>query len=169
LLKVKARRPGEKTGNYAILSIIKDKPMESIDPQYSIILCLFLFFCLLFLLVGRRIGLSQGRKQEQAEWEAHKIEDIVKARLKTSRAVLGGLVSEQMAPLLPGFPFDPGDCRFIGKPVDFLVFRGMNQRNIREVIFLEIKSGASKTLNDQEKRLRAAIQAGRVSWAEFDL
>jgi predicted Holliday junction resolvase-like endonuclease len=143
--------------------------MVSLNPQYIIILCLFLFFCLLFLLVGRRIGLNQGRKQEQAEWEAHKIEDIVKARLKASRAVLGGLVSEQMAPLLPGFPFDPGDCRFIGKPIDFLVFSGMNERNISEVIFLEIKSGAAKTLNDQEKKLRDAVQAGRVRWAQFDI
>ena len=79
------------------------------------------------------------------------------------------LVSEQMAPLLPGFPFDPGDCRFIGKPVDFLVFKGMNEREITEVIFLEVKSGAAKALNDQEKKLREAIQAGRVRWAEYDV
>jgi predicted Holliday junction resolvase-like endonuclease len=143
--------------------------MQSLSPQVIVILCLFALFCLLFLLAGRRIGLNQGRRQEQAEWEAHKIEEIVKARLKASRAVLGGLVSEQMAPLLPGFPFDPGDCRFIGKPVDFLVFNGMNQKNISEVVFLEVKSGASKTLNDQEKKLRDAVQAGRVRWVEFDI
>jgi predicted Holliday junction resolvase-like endonuclease len=143
--------------------------MENLDFQFTVVLCLSLLFCLLFLLIGRRIGLGQGRKQERAEWETHKIEEIVKARLKASRAVLGGLVSEQMAPLLPGFPFDPGDCRFIGKPVDFLVFKGMNQRNISEVIFLEIKSGAAKTLNPQEKKLRDAVLSGRVRWAEFDI
>jgi predicted Holliday junction resolvase-like endonuclease len=74
-----------------------------------------------------------------------------------------------MAPLLPGFPFEPGDCRFIGKPIDFLVFKGMNQKNISEVIFLEVKSGASKTLNDQEKKLRNAVRSGRVRWVEFDI
>jgi predicted Holliday junction resolvase-like endonuclease len=74
-----------------------------------------------------------------------------------------------MAPFLPGFPFDPGDCRFVGKPVDFIVFKGMQEKDIREVIFLEVKSGAAKKLNDQEKKLRDAIQAGRVRWAEFDL
>jgi predicted Holliday junction resolvase-like endonuclease len=126
------------------------------------------FFCLLFLLVGRRIGLSQGRKQEAAEWEGGRLEEIVRARLKQSRAVLGGLVSEQIAPLLPGFPFDPGDCRFIGKPVDFIVFRGMNEKNIAEVIFLEVKTGGSRALSDQEKRLRDAVQAGRVRWVQFD-
>jgi predicted Holliday junction resolvase-like endonuclease len=125
--------------------------------------------CLLFLLAGRSMGLSQGRKQERLVWEGGKVEDIVKGRLKQSRAVLGGLVSEQMAPLLPGFPFDPGDCRFVGKPVDFIVFRGMNKKQISEVIFLEVKSGVSRGLSEPERKLRDAIQSGRVRWEEFDV
>jgi len=128
-----------------------------------------MFFCLLFLFIGRRLGLQQGRKMEAAEWESDKLEAIVKTRLKQSRAVIGGLVSEQIAPLLPDFPFDPGDCRFIGKPVDFIVFKGMNKQDISEVIFLEIKSGASKNLNEQEKRLMEAVKAGRVRWVQFDV
>jgi predicted Holliday junction resolvase-like endonuclease len=143
--------------------------METLNPQALIVLCLFLFFCLLFLLAGRKIGLSQGRKQEAAEWEGRKMEAIVKTRLRQSRAVLGGLVSEQIAPLLPSFPFDPGDCRFVGKPVDFIVFKGMNEKAIREVVFLEVKSGSSRALSDQEKRLREVIRSGLVSWAQFDV
>ena len=103
------------------------------------------------------------------EWEGGRAEAIVKARLKQSRAVLGGLVSEQMAPLLPGFPFDPGDCRFVGKPVDFIVFKGMNEQNITEVIFLEVKSGTARVLNSQERKLRDVIRSGSVSWAEYDV
>lgn len=146
-----------------------DTIMETLTPQFIIILCLFILFCILFLIIGLRVGARHGRRQEEAEWKVHKLEDIVKARLKQSRAVLGGLVSEQMAPLLPGFPFDPGDCRFVGKPIDFIVFKGMNEKDISEVIFLEVKSGAARQLNDQEKRLRDAIQAGRVRWVEFDV
>ena len=115
------------------------------------------------------MGLRQGRKLESAEWESYKLEDIVKARLKQSRAVIGGLVSEQIAPLLSDFPFDPGDCRFIGEPVDFIVFKGMNEQNISEVVFLEVKSGSAKSLNQQEKRLREAIQTGRVRWVQFNV
>jgi predicted Holliday junction resolvase-like endonuclease len=141
-------------------------PLSS--PGIIALLVLVLVFCLLCLFLGLRIGLRQGRLREDAEWRGRKLEAIVKTRLKQSRAVLGGLVSEQIAPLLPGFPYDPGDCRFIGKPVDFIVFRGMNQGQIAEVIFLEVKSGASRTLNEQERRLREVIQAGKVRWAEFD-
>ncbi|MDR2071553.1 MAG: hypothetical protein LBP81_09095 [Treponema sp.] len=143
--------------------------LKYFSPQLIVLLCVFLFFCIISLIIGLRLGMRAGRKREAAEWEGRKVEEIVKTRLKASRAVLGGLVSEQMAPLLPGFPFDPGDCRFIGKPVDFLVFKGMNRKAITEVIFLEVKSGARRTLNDQEKRLREAIKAGKVKWVEFDV
>jgi predicted Holliday junction resolvase-like endonuclease len=143
--------------------------MEILSPQTIALVVLFVMFCLAFLILGLAIGSRQGRKQEAARWEAHKLEDVVKVRLKQSRAVLGGLVSEQMAPLLPGFPFDPGDCRFVGKPVDFIVFKGMNKQEINEVIFLEVKSGGNKTLNPQEKRLRETIRSGNVRWVEFDI
>jgi len=142
---------------------------ELFKPEVIALLCVVLFFCVLFLLLGRRMGLRQGRKQEAAEWKGGKLEEIVKVRLKQSRAVLGGLVSEQIAPLLADFPFDPGYCRFIGKPVDFIIFKGMNEQNISEVVFLEVKSGASKTLSPQERRLREAIQAGRVRWVQFNI
>jgi predicted Holliday junction resolvase-like endonuclease len=134
----------------------------------SVVLAVFAACCLIFLLIGRSMGLNQGRRPERLEWEGGRVEEIVKTRLKQSRAVIGGLVSEQMAPLLPGFPFDPGDCRFVGKPVDFIVFKGMNEKNITEVVFLEVKSGASRNLNDQERKLRDVVRSGRVSWAEFD-
>jgi predicted Holliday junction resolvase-like endonuclease len=144
-------------------------PPEALSPRFILLICAFLLFCVIVLIIGLKAGAAYGRRQERAEWEGGRLEGIVKARLRQSRAVLGGLVSEQMAPLLPGFPFDPGDCRFMGKPVDFIVFRGMNEKNIKEVVFLEIKSGASKSLNEQEKRLREAVNAGRVRWAEFDI
>jgi len=143
--------------------------MDMLKPEVIALLCIVLFFCLLFLIVGRNMGLRQGRKIEAAEWEGGKLEGIVKGRLKQSRAVLGGLVSEQIAPLIPDFPFDPGDCRFVGKPVDFIIFKGMNKQDISEVIFLEVKSGSSKSLNQQEKKLREVIQSGRVRWVQWNL
>ena len=142
--------------------------MQAFDEPLSMAFLIFLLVAaFLFLLAGLAIGFRQGRNRERAEWEGHKMEGIIKSRLKQSRAVLGGLVSEQLAPLLPGFPFDPGDCRFIGKPVDFIVFRGMNEKQISEVIFLEVKSGKHPALSDQEKRLKETVLAGKIRWAEY--
>jgi len=87
---------------------------------------------------------------------------------KLSRSILGGVFSEQVAPFLPDFPKDlkASEARFIGKPVDFLIFKGMDEQHIDEVVFVEIKSGNSH-LSNNERSLRDAIQEKRVRWHEY--
>ena len=87
---------------------------------------------------------------------------------KRSKAVLGGLFSEQLAPFLPNFPFNPNDVRFIGKPIDYIVFKGISEENIKEIIFLEIKSGNSK-LNKIEKNLKQVIEQKKVKWQQYNI
>ena len=83
-----------------------------------------------------------------------------------SRAVLGGHFSENLAPYLPDFPFVPTECRFVGKPVDFIVFKGMDEKKIDEVVFVEVKSGNAK-LTEHEKNLKETIDKKRVKWVEY--
>ena len=71
-----------------------------------------------------------------------------------------------MAPWLPGFPFDPSECRFIGKPVDFIVFRGASSGAVEEVVLVEVKT-AGASLSGVERSLREAVESGRVTWAEY--
>jgi predicted Holliday junction resolvase-like endonuclease len=61
---------------------------------------------------------------------------------KLSRSIFGGVFSEQVAPFLPDFPKDlkASEARFIGKPIDFLIFKGMDDQHIDEVGFVEIKT-----------------------------
>ncbi|NLJ45622.1 MAG: hypothetical protein GX430_03590 [Treponema sp.] len=113
------------------------------------------------LLVGRRAGRLEAERG-LADRIAAEREDAV----KRSRAVLGGLAAEQAAPYLPGFPADPGDLRFIGKPVDFVAFVGASGGEVREILFVEVKSG-SATPSRVERSLRDAVRAGRVRWAEY--
>jgi predicted Holliday junction resolvase-like endonuclease len=85
---------------------------------------------------------------------------------RRQRAVVGGQVSEQLAPYFPDFPFSPSEARFIGKPVDFLVFVGMDRKHIEKVVFVEVKTGSGR-LSSQERLLREAIDAGRVEWLTY--
>ncbi len=94
------------------------------------------------------------------------VEDIRKDAIKRSRAVLSGQFSEQLAPFLPDFPWKPTEARFIGKPIDFLVFTGMDDKAIDEVVFVEVKSGGSR-LSSVERSLRDAIKAKKVRWEEY--
>lgn len=124
---------------------------------------------LLFLFIGIKLGALWGRSRSDRFWKEQRVPEIVKQRLKTSRSVLGGQFSEQLAPYLPDFPFNPGECRFIGKPVDFLVFSGLDGGNVEEVIFVEVKSGRRKQLSKVERSLRDAINQRQVRWIQYDV
>lgn len=67
---------------------------------------------------------------------------------------------------MPNFPYLPTEVKFLGKPIDFLVFKGMDDKQIEEVIFVEVKSGKSK-LSQHEKRLKDVIDAKKVKWVEY--
>ena len=118
-----------------------------------------LFIAVLF--VGYLIGKYAAQKQLK-----EKIPEIREEAIKQSRAVLSGQFSEQIAPYLPDFPYKPTEARFIGKPIDFVVFKGMDEKKIDEVVFVEVKSGQS-SLSRVEKTLKSSIQNKNVSWHEY--
>lgn len=129
---------------------------------FTIILSLiFLAGLAIAYVLGFKSGAFKRDKYWQDELPGHRKDAIMK-----SRAVLGGQFSEQLAPFLPNFPFLPTECKFLGKPIDFIVFKGMDEKNITEVIFVEAKSGKSK-LSSQEKGLKEAIEKKKVRWEEY--
>ena len=128
----------------------------------TIILALvFLVVLVLTYFAGMKLGAVKRDKYWEALLPGHRKDAVMK-----SRAVLGGQFSEQLAPYLPDFPFAPTECRFLGKPVDLIVFKGMDEKKIDEVVFVEVKSGKS-TLSASEKNLKDTIEKKRVRWAEY--
>jgi predicted Holliday junction resolvase-like endonuclease len=113
----------------------------------------------LFLMyeIGKLVG---------AKTATDKFPEEKKAAVRRSRSVLSGMFAEQLAPYLPNFPFSPTEAKFIGAPIDFLVFKGMDAQHIEEVIFVEVKSGSAR-LNHNERSLREAIENKRVRWHEY--
>ena len=89
-----------------------------------------------------------------------------KDAVQQSRAVRHGQIYEQLVPYLPDFQFNPKDAQFLGRPVDFVVFDGLDEGEVRRIVFVEVKTGGS-TLTTRERRVRDAIRAGRVEWQEI--
>lgn len=85
--------------------------------------------------------------------------------IERSGAAIRGRVSETFAPYLPGWEFEPGDCRFLGTPVDFVVFDGHAEGRCDRVVLVEVKSGGA-VLSPLEREVRDAVQEGRVEWRE---
>lgn len=111
------------------------------------------------------IGYVLGRAITKAR-TAHDMPAIRQDAVKRSRAVLSGQFSEQLAPYLPDFPWRPTEARFIGKPVDFIVFQGLDDGDVAQIVFVEVKSGGAQ-LSARERRVRDAVREKRVSWAEY--
>ena len=126
-----------------------------------IILLLFLVGIVLAYWFGHKSGSFRRDRHWELELPNHRRDAIMK-----SRAVLGGQFSEQLAPFLPDFKYLPTECRFVGKPIDLLVFNGMDNKDIQEVVFVEVKSGKSK-LSKTEKKLKETIEKKRVRWEEY--
>jgi predicted Holliday junction resolvase-like endonuclease len=91
---------------------------------------------------------------------------VRKDAVQRSQAVVAGKVFEQLTPYLPGFSFNPKDARFLGSPVDFVVFDGLDEGELRRVVFVEVKTNAA-TLSPRERSVRDAIRERRVEWLEY--
>ena len=117
------------------------------------------------LVIGYLIGHVIGSLRRERAWQIalpdHRADAIARAR-----AVLARPVSEQIVPYMPNFPFKPTECKFIGKPIDFVVFNGLDEKDVKEIVFVEVKSGKSK-LSSTESSVKDAVLNGRVKWAEY--
>ncbi len=123
------------------------------------------------LIIGLLIGIFlaytylRGRLAVQFErWKAEFEERIRREVLERSRAVLKGRIGEQLAPLLPMFKHEPADARFIGSPVDYLVFDGYKEGEPRRIIFLDVKTGKTAALSPVERKLKRVVEQGKVEW-----
>jgi predicted Holliday junction resolvase-like endonuclease len=100
-----------------------------------------------------------------ARWKREYEDFLRKDAVEKSRAVTVGKVTEHFLPYLPAFRYNPKDARFIGTPVDFIVFDGLNDGEVRKIAFLEVKTGTS-SLSPRERKVRDAVQRGAVEWEE---
>ncbi len=110
---------------------------------------------LLFFVIGYLIALSRIPKER-------------KEAVRGSKSVTRGNVNDELALLLPKFPGKFSEARHIGKPIDFLVFTGMDEGDIKEIGFVEVKTGKSD-LTTNERRIRDIIleareKGGKVKW-----
>ncbi|MGA9397885.1 MAG: Holliday junction resolvase-like protein [Anaerolineaceae bacterium] len=108
---------------------------------------------------------TEDAKLRFEQWLQENEKQIREDAIAKSQAVTMGKVTEHFIPYLPEFNYNPQDARFIGNPIDFVVFDGLSEGDLRQVVFVEIKTGGS-TLNKRERWIRDAVQAGKVVWEQ---
>lgn len=134
-------------------------------------LCVGIVLTILFLNSTRHATLRTQYEKQILELELQHQTALAQAKknsVNTSRAVLKGKMAEQLAPILPTFPYLPSDAKFLGDPIDYVIFKGYsdfkdNQGAAEqiEIIFVDIKTGRAR-LNKGQQAIAKAIENGRV-------
>lgn len=85
------------------------------------------------------------------------------------RAVIKGQLAEQFFPISQDCEFFPSDMRFLGDFCDYICVDGYTECKdsgadyIRDIVFIEIKTGKSR-LSRHQNLIRDAVEQGRVRW-----
>ena len=99
------------------------------------------------------------------DWKQTEEKNIREDAIKRSQAVIMGKVTEHLVPFFPDFKYNPKDVRFLGTPVDFVVFDGLSDGDVlKKVTFLEVKTGKSAGLSNRERHVRNCIDIKNVCY-----
>ena len=131
--------------------------------------------------VAREVALSVESIQEKAKndiqlahqkarlkfqkWKADETIRIRQDAAARSSAVHVGKVTEHLIPWFLDGAFDPRDIRFIGSPIDLIVFNGLSAGYVESIHFIEMKSGKRPILAPREELVRGAVVAGRIAYS----
>jgi predicted Holliday junction resolvase-like endonuclease len=117
------------------------------------------------LILGAIIGLIIGILFMRMQYISGK-QHLRKTAVQGSKNQILGEVYEKVLPALPNFPYAPKDMVFIGKGCDYIIFDGLTEGHLREILFLELKSGKA-VLNTNERMIRDAVDRKKVRYTEY--
>lgn len=113
------------------------------------------------------VDVQKARAAIELEF-AEKRRSEAKLTTARSRTALTAKITEHIAPLLDGFPFNYKEARWFGEIFDFIVFEGLEEGYIRCIHFVEVKTTKSRRIsNPRERMLKDAIDNARVSYTVF--
>jgi len=107
-------------------------------------------------------------EQNIKEWKETEEEKVRKDAIERSARTLSGKTLEKLVPFLDSFPYDPHDIRWLGDPIDLVIFNGKSSGNLNEIVFCEVKSGESK-LSKIQNRIKDLVEKKKVKWEEFKI
>lgn len=102
-------------------------------------------------------------------WKVCCEDDIKRDAIQRHHSSVLGSVSEHVIPFHTNFPYNPKDIRFIGAPIDLIVFDGLDEKSDQiNIIFLEVQTGRPYTSNNHKKIIEA-VQFKRIFCRSLNL
>ena len=112
------------------------------------------------------LEIQERFKERLKEREEHlkKIRKLATEKAQiTTKAVNIGRNLEKVLPIMKDFRWSIPDSKFLGDPIDLIVFDGLSVNKVKSIDFIEVKSGKAP-LNSHQKMIRDAIEEHKVSY-----
>lgn len=109
--------------------------------------------------------LKDKLREREVKLEKRKKLATEKAEI-TTKAVNVGKNLEKVLPTMKDFKWNVPDSKYLGDPIDLMVFNGLSMGNVSSLSFVEVKSG-NASLNNHQKSIRDAIEDRKVSYKVF--
>jgi predicted Holliday junction resolvase-like endonuclease len=107
------------------------------------------------------------QKQTQRQKQVSVVDQ--KEAVKRSHSITQGKVYEQLVPIMPYWKYEhPSDARFIGSPIDFIVFNGLHKRQPDSILMVEVKTGQGKP-NSIQNAIRNIVNNKEVYWDTIEI
>mgnify|MGYP001161008749 CR=1 FL=1 len=130
---------------------------------------LVVYICLRYI---KKLYSTNAELRLKIDNHANELRELEKATRKDStsrqRAILKGQISETLAPWSIKAVNSVKELSFLGNPIDFVGFKGLDGDGEIEIKFIEIKTGNSK-LTKSEKRIKEAVLAKRIGWSTIQV
>lgn len=120
-------------------------------------------------------NLEEHYTDQMEIWKKTELEKTVKESVNKSRSILRGKTTEHFAPISEEFlkEFVPSDAKFIGSPIDYIIFSGAGsitdgEDKEIEIVFMDIKTGKAK-LTKVQRAIKKAVEERRIRWKTLEL
>ena len=139
--------------------------------EYSILLLILITLFLIWKLFQKNIEISKINQLIIDMQYQHK-ELIKKAEIEArkdstfrQRSTIKGQITETLAPWSMTVVNSVKELNFLGNPIDFVGFNGLDGEGEVDIKFIEVKDGKSR-LNKNQRRVRDAVLKKRIEWVE---
>ena len=114
------------------------------------------------------------QKKQEMEKEYQLLCEKLKKKIKnlgvSKQSAFGtgmGNITETVIPAMKKFGYPIEDCRFLAKPIDYIIFDGASKGKVEHITFMDIKTGTSAGLSKHQEKIRDAIKDSNVKSEVF--
>jgi len=101
--------------------------------------------------IGAQTELEQ-HLEDRKEKLAKDIKELTELKAKKTAAVNIGKSLEKVLPAAKDFKWSMPDSKFLGDPIDLIIFNGLSKNKVESLSFVEVKTGPTSrfTIANQE-------------------